>query len=220
MQHKDAHDSPESFSEEDLARIFTHAAQELKQNTKVFCAIDSRFGDGDHGVTMNKIADCILATVSAWDTVSGPPIKTFLDNLGTAVMGLSGGSAGPLWGTLLGGLALPLTDTERSITGARLADMLESSLAEMKDITTARVGDKTMMDTLIPAVEAARPALDAGADAPAILRAVAQAAQQGASHTEQCIARYGRAKSYKEQTLGTPDAGAVSLSLFFVSLAE
>lgn len=87
----------------------------------------------------------------------------------------------------------------------------------MEDITTARTGDKTMMDALIPAVLAAR---DVEGGIPDILKAAADAAEQGAKDSEQYVSKYGRARSYKEQTIGTPDAGAVSTSLFFRGLYD
>ena len=95
--------------------------------------------------------------------------------------------------------------------------MFAASLEAMEDITTAKVGDKTMMDALIPAVEAASQAED---DLAQVLRAAMEAAEQGAKKSEEFVSRFGRARSYKEQTIGTPDAGAVSTSLFFKGLWE
>ena len=94
---------------------------------------------------------------------------------------------------------------------------ISGSVEEMEDITTAKVGDKTMMDALIPAVEAAQ---NAEGDAKAVLNAAAAAAQAGAKASENFVSKFGRARSYKEQTIGTPDAGAVSTSLFITGLAE
>ena len=81
----------------------------------------------------------------------------------------------------------------------------------------AGVGDKTMMDALIPAVEAAQNAKD---DVMAVLEAAKEAAARGAKESEQYVSKYGRARSYKEKTIGTPDAGAVSTSLFFAGLCD
>ncbi|MCI7609222.1 MAG: DAK2 domain-containing protein, partial [Enterocloster clostridioformis] len=86
-----------------------------------------------------------------------------------------------------------------------------------EDITNAGVGDKTMMDALIPAVEAAQSAED---DVMAVLEAAKEAAAKGAKESEQYVSKYGRARSYKEKTIGTPDAGAVSTSLFFAGLCD
>ena len=87
----------------------------------------------------------------------------------------------------------------------------------MEDITNAKVGDKTMMDALIPAVAAA---VAAEGDCLAILEAAAEAAARGAKESEQYVSKFGRARSYKEQTIGTPDAGAVSTWLFFAGLCD
>lgn len=74
-----------------------------------------------------------------------------------------------------------------------------------------------MMDALIPAVQAAQQTQE---DCKAILESAAQAAQEGAKASEQFVSKFGRARSYKEQTIGTPDAGAVSTALFFRGLAQ
>ena len=95
--------------------------------------------------------------------------------------------------------------------------MFAGSLSAMEDITKAKVGDKTMMDALIPAVKAAQ---EAPEDVAEILLAARKAAEQGSKDSERYVSKYGRAKSYKEETIGTPDAGAVSAALFFVGLEE
>ncbi len=197
-----------------VARMFLRSADLLLQEADHFSEIDSRFGDGDHGVTIKKIAGIIHSHAGGWQEQS---LKQFIEQLGTAILGISGGSAGPLWGTLIGGLALPLQADTREIDAPLLKAMLAAALDEMQSITTARVGDKTMMDTLIPAVQAAQAA---GGDPLEVLQAAAAAARQGAQDTERYVARFGRAKNYKEQTIGTPDAGATSLKVFFEGLAS
>lgn len=179
-------------------------------------AIDSKFGDGDHGVTIERIAQIIEGQVADWK--NGDDLRAAMDDLGDAVMGVSGGSAGPLWGTFVSGLALGIPVGAQVLRAADLRAMCKSALAELYDITTARVGDKTMMDTLIPAAEA----VIAGAsdDPKALLEAARQAADAGAKASEQFISKFGRAKSYKEKTIGTPDAGAVSMRYFFAGLCE
>ena len=144
-------------------------------------------------------------------------IKDFLDSLGMAVMEVKGGSAGPLYGTMIGGLGVNLDDDAGQVDEAGLKAMFAGCLSEMEDITTAKVGDKTMMDALIPAVQAAQQTQE---DCKAILESAAQAAQEGAKASEQFVSKFGRARSYKEQTIGTPDAGAVSTALFFRGLAQ
>lgn len=196
-----------------LKQMLLRAAALLEEQADRLSEIDSRFGDGDHGITMLKIARLIEEKVSAWQDES---IRDFLDGLGMAVMEVKGGSAGPLYGTLIGGLGVRLGDAV-SLDGEGAKDMLRGCLEEMQDITAAKVGDKTMMDALIPAVEAAEKACGGAWD---VWQAAAGAGEKGAEASKAFVSRYGRAKSYKEQTIGTPDAGAVSVSLFLRGMAD
>lgn len=202
-----------AITKEGFKKMLLGAAAVWGENREYLSEIDSKFGDGDHGVTIGKIANLISKDVEEWEDES---MYDFLDSLGMDIMAVSGGSAGPLYGTMIGGLAGPLDDVEE-IDGPILKAMLAASLEAMQDITKAAVGDKTMMDALIPAVEAAQ-AADGGVTE--ILEAARAAAEKGAKDSEQYVSKFGRARSYKEQTIGTPDAGAVSTSLFFAGLAD
>ena len=138
--------------------------------------IDSKFGDGDHGITITKIAKLMDERAEAWDEES---IKDFLDDLGMAAMAVRGGSAGPLYGTMIGGLGARLEDDENELSADAARRMFAGCLAEMQDITNAQVGDKTMMDALIPAVEAAQACDAADDDAAAVFAAAAEGAEAG-----------------------------------------
>lgn len=196
-----------------LRNMLQSAAELFREKSSYLGEIDSQFGDGDHGVTMHKIADLISNTLSDWTDAS---IRDFLEDLGERIMGINGGSAGPLYGTMIGGMAEPLGD-ETEIDAVLWKKMLQAMLENMQDITKAKIGDKTMMDALIPAVKAG---MDAADDLKEILQKSAQAAKDGAEKSKEFISKFGRAKSYKEQTIGTEDAGAVSTSFFFIGLAE
>ncbi len=199
------------LSKPEIVKMFRSVAAVWQENKVYLSEIDSRFGDGDHGVTIGKIAGLIDKKLDAWDD---DDIETFLEDLGDSTMEIGGGSAGPLYGTMISGLSEPLSGAD-GINAKTLKEMFAGSLSAMEDITKAKVGDKTMMDALIPAVEAAQAAED---DVKAILEAAREAAVKGAHDSEQYISKFGRARSYKEQTIGTPDAGAVSTSLFFAGL--
>lgn len=196
-----------------LTALLLSAARLLQEKSDALSELDARFGDGDHGVTIKKIALVIEENCAVSDGLSP---KALLDRIGNALMGVSGGAAAPLWGTFVGGLALPLTDDALAIDPSLLKKMFASALEEMRGITNAKVGDKTLMDTLIPAVESVGAAEDS---VEKILEAASRAAQEGARATENFAARFGRAKNYKERSLGTPDPGAVSMALFFEGLA-
>lgn len=196
-----------------LKRMLLSAADLWTERKDELSEIDSKFGDGDHGVTIGKIAGIIKKDVEEWTDAT---MYEFLDDLGMDIMAVSGGSAGPLYGTMIGGLAGALEEADGPVDGAGLKAMFAASLEAMRDITKAGIGDKTMMDALIPAVRAAGEAAD---DVKAVLQAAKEAAAKGAKESEQYISKFGRARSYKEQTIGTPDAGAVSTALFFEGIA-
>ena len=197
----------------EIIQMFKKIALLWNENKDYLSQIDSRFGDGDHGITIGKIASLMEKSIEGWED---DDMETFIEDLGDNTMEIGGGSAGPLYGTMIGGLSGPL-EGNRPIDAKILKEMFTECLAAMEDITTAGIGDKTMMDALIPAVDAAQKADD---DIMAILKAAKEAAVRGAKESEQYISRYGRARSYKEQTIGTPDAGAVSTSLFFAGLYD
>lgn len=197
----------------EVERMLRGVVRLWNENKDRLSEIDSRFGDGDHGVTIGKIAGLMERSLDGWEN---DDVETFIQDLGDDTMEIGGGSAGPLYGTLIGGLSEPLSGGD-GIDGAALKAMFAGCLSAMRDITTAKVGDKTMMDALIPAVEAASQAPD---DVMEILKSAAEAAEQGARESENYVSKFGRARSYKEQTIGTPDAGAVSTSLFFRGLYE
>ena len=184
----------------------TAAEQELTE-------IDSRFGDADHGLTMSKIAKAISA--AAGESEGG--IQAMLDDAAMAVMVLNGGSAVPLWNTWLDGLQEEAPEGNE-IDTAGIQAIFAKALKALSDMSGAKVGDKTMMDALIPASQPI--AAYSGSDEAGLFDAAAQAALQGAEASKQFVSKFGRAKSYGEQTIGTPDAGAASMAYFFQGLAR
>ena len=184
----------------------TAAEQELTE-------IDSRFGDADHGLTMSKIAKAVSA--AAGESEGG--IQAMLDDAAMAVMVLNGGSAVPLWNTWLDGLQEEAPEGNE-IDTAGIQAIFAKALKALSDMSGAKVGDKTMMDALIPASQAI--AAYSGSDEAGLFDAAAQAALQGAEASKQFVSKFGRAKSYGEQTIGTPDAGAASMAYFVQGLAR
>lgn len=184
----------------------TAAEQELTE-------IDSKFGDADHGLTMTKIAGAISGAVAESDG----GIQSMLDDAAMAVMVLNGGSAVPLWNTWLDGMQENAPDGDE-IDTAGLQAIFARALEALNEMSGAQVGDKTMMDALIPASEAI--AAYTGNDEQEVFAAAAEAATRGAEASKQFVSKFGRAKSYGTQTIGTPDAGATSMAYFFRGLAQ
>ena len=175
--------------------------------------IDSKFGDADHGLTMAKIAGAISAAVDASDG----GIQAMLDDAAMAVMSLNGGSAVPLWNTWLDGMQEEAPEGDE-IDVAGIQAIFAKAFEEIDDMSGAKVGDKTMMDALIPASEAI--AAYAGDSADELFAAAAKAAAEGAENSKNFVSKFGRAKGYGTKTIGTPDAGATSMSYFFQGLAR
>ncbi|MCI9011928.1 DAK2 domain-containing protein [uncultured Oscillibacter sp.] len=196
-----------------FAARLKHACASVAAAEPELTEIDSRFGDADHGLTMVKIAGAISAAAERPEN----GIQAMLDGAATAVMTLNGGSAVPLWNTWLDGMqeAAPEGD---EIDVAGLQAVFAQALEELSDMSGAKVGDKTMMDALIPASRAV--AAYGGDDENELFAAAAKAAMEGAEATRGFVSKFGRAKSYGEKTLGTPDAGAMSMAYFFQGLAQ
>ena len=192
------------------------AAREVRVNHDLLSQLDSFGGDGDHGTTMVRAMDCLER---AMDRAPAGDIKALLTEVGWAIMGVDGGATGPLLGSLFAGMAEPLDETQ-SIDVAMLARMFAAALASVRNLTQAKVGDKTMMDALIPAVEALRTAAEQRAAVDAALARAAEAASTGAEATKDMQARFGRAKNIGEKSKGRPDPGAVSVSLLFRGFAQ
>lgn len=204
------------INKEDWISIFQCISKLMIENKDSLSEIDAKFGDGDHGITIERIALVLKEKSNDWNS-NEKSLKDFFTEIGDAITNINGGSAGPLYGTYFSGLGEELEENIISIDGPGLKKILNSGLTELTYLTTAKVGDKTMMDTLIPATKAA---LNADDDILDIVTKAKNAALAGADKSKEFISRFGRAKSYKEQTIGTPDAGAMSCTYIFLGLYE
>ena len=201
------------MTKEEFARRLTNACDAVIQAEAELTEIDSQFGDADHGLTMTKVAKAIAQAVAASDG----GIQTMLDDAAMAVMALNGGSAVPLWNTWLDGMQEEAPEGGE-IDAAGLKTIFAKALEELDDMSGAKVGDKTMMDAVIPASAAI--AAYPGESETELFALAAQAAEEGAENSKNFVSKFGRAKSYGAQTIGTPDAGAVSMACFFHGLAK
>ena len=197
---------------EQLAERLMNACAVVKAAEAELTEIDSHFGDADHGLTMAKIANAIEGAVQSADGT----VQELMDDAAMAVMVLNGGSAVPLWNTWLDGMQEAAPD-EPQVDTEGLKAMFANGLNELADISGAKVGDKTMMDAMIPSSEAIAACTGDEAD---LFAKAAEAAAQGAENSKNFPSKFGRAKSYGDKTIGTPDAGAQSMAYFFKGLAQ
>ncbi len=201
------------MTKSEFAARLQHACAAVIAAEPELTEIDSKFGDADHGLTMTKIAGAISAAVE--EAEGG--IQSMLDDAAMAVMSLNGGSAVPLWNTWLDGMQEEAPEGDE-IDVAGIQAIFAKAFEEIDDMSGAKVGDKTMMDALIPASEAV--AAYGGSDENELFAAAARAALEGAEASKQFVSKFGRAKSYGTKTIGTPDAGATSMAYFFQGLAQ
>ena len=199
-----------------LVRVLRSASAKVKAGADVLGQLDSAIGDGDHGVAMTRAMN---ALEQGMDDFDGEGCQAMLQAAGWAVMSIDAGSTGPLMGSLFMGMAGAVGDVS-AVDAALLAAMFEAGLTKLRSISKAKVGDKTMMDALVPAVEALKSSAESGDGVAAALSKAADAAQAGAEKTKDFQAKFGKARNLGERSIGYQDPGATSMSMLFRGLAE
>lgn len=202
------------FYNKDGKPVLLNMVREIQKQKDYLAEVDGLIGDGDHGMNMNKGFTVFEKRYEAEDY----SFTEGLENLGLVLMNEIGGSMGPIYGSLF--LAMAETGAELEKIGPKdLADMLEAGLKALYEIVDARVGDKTLIDTLAPAVEALKAAGE-DADMEAALTAMESAAEKGWKSTKDLVARYGRSSRLGERSRGVLDAGATSCYILLSSMAR
>jgi dihydroxyacetone kinase-like protein len=191
--------------------MLRQALNEIKKREDEFSQLDAVIGDGDHGTA---IVTALSAAVKA--TEKGTEFKAMLNDMGFGVMLETSGSTSTLLGAFFLGMSDCASGMALDVTGIKT--MFAGGLANVAKQTQARIGDKTMMDALIPAVEAMQ--VSACADVRELFEAAAAAARKGAGQTVNMKANYGRARNYGERSIGYADSGASSWSCMFNAFAE
>lgn len=204
-----------SFKNSEGAPIVYGVIKTIIDNWKYLSEVDGAIGDGDHGVNMNK-GFTLAGTKLADKEVS---LAEGFNVLGKTLIMEIGGSMGPLYGTFFLEFSRACKDREE-IDGKAFGETLRSALKGMQAFDKARVGDKTLMDTLIPAIEAYEAALAEGRDFKAALEDLKEAAEKGKESTRDMIARIGRASRLGERSRGVLDAGAVSCNLILQAMSD
>ena len=195
--------------------ILENMVQAIQENKVYLGDIDGLIGDGDHGMNMNK------GFTLFGQRIQGQNISFTkgLDELGNVLFSEIGGSMGPIYGTIFMGMA----DKGEGLEQIGLRDftqMLDSGLEGLFEIVEARVGDKTLVDTLVPALEALKRADEQGKSFFEALEDMKQAAKAGRDTTKELTAQFGRAARLGERSRGVLDAGAVSCCLILTAMAD
>jgi len=183
----------------------------IREREDEFSQLDALTGDGDHGTAMvTALSTAVTAAEMRTD------FRTMLNEIGFAVMMQTSGSTSTLLGAFFLGMSDVVSGTELDASGVKA--LFAGGLANVRKQTKAGVGDKTMMDALIPAVEAM--SVCDSDDISDLLSAAAVAAQKGAEATVEMTARFGRARNYGERSKGFMDSGAASWSAMIAAFAN
>ncbi len=178
--------------------------------------LDAAIGDGDHGTNMNRGFEAVVQALGA-DQGSPPGRLLIIAGRTLTLVSTVGGASGPLWGSALRSGGRVLGD-QTTFDGAQLAEVLAAALASVKDLGTASLGDKTMVDALEPAVETLKARIADGAPVSQAVEAAAAAAEAGMRTTIPLQARKGRASYLGERSVGHQDPGATSTALIVRAL--
>ncbi|MHC3472715.1 dihydroxyacetone kinase subunit DhaL [Streptomyces sp. 7R007] len=187
-------------------RWMTATAASVDREAERLTALDSPIGDADHGSNLQRGFRAVAAALEK--EAPGTP-GAVLTLAGRQLISTVGGASGPLYGTLLRRTGKALGDAEE-VSEAQLAQALRAGVDAVMTLGGAAPGDKTMVDALVPAV-------DALGDGFGAARA---AAEEGALATTPLQARKGRASYLGERSIGHQDPGATSSALLVAALAE
>jgi len=205
----------ESFPNAKGSPVVQRVISAVRDNAAVLSEIDGAIGDGDHGINMSKGFG--MAAERLADSSSS--LSEGCAEIGTVLLSEIGGAMGPLYGAFFRSMARESRGA--GDIDARLFEaMMKKAMEGVVSVGGARVGDKTMLDTLAPAVEAFSTSRGNGLGFADALRAMMKAAEEGKDSTRDMVSRLGRSSRLGERSRGTLDAGAVSCWVILAAMGQ
>jgi phosphoenolpyruvate---glycerone phosphotransferase subunit DhaL len=188
----------------------------LEENKTYLTDLDAAIGDADHGINMNRGFKKVGSQLPG---VADKDIGSILKTTGMALISSVGGAGGPLYGTLFmrAGMAV---DAKHELNNEDLGTLLQAAVEGVVQRGKAQLGDKTMVDALLPASQAFKQAVQEGADTVDALEKTVAAAEQGMKDTIPMLAKKGRASYLGERSIGHQDPGATSSYLILKALLD
>ena len=189
-------------------------AQTTVDNEKYFCDLDAVVGDGDFGYSLARGFEVVI---SDWDSLEYSDIGGLLKRVAIILSKKVGGASGPIWGTafLRAGGSLAGADEP---TGEQVIAALRSAIEGIKQRGTCDLGDKTLLDALVPAVDELEAALPEGPDV--ALERAAATARERAEATKGMLAKRGRASYTGERSRDSVDAGAIGVAVLLEAVSK
>ena len=201
-------------TQQQVELVIRTIAQTAVDHERYFCELDSVVGDGDFGYSLARGFEKVI---EGWDDVDRTDIGTFLKKVGMVIASRCGGTSGPLWGTAFI-KAGTTAGTATELSGEQVVAMLRAAADGIKGRGQSDVGDKTLLDALVPLTDRVEQELKAGADGAAVLAAAAVTAREAAEATSDMVAKRGRASYTGERSKGSVDAGAMAVAVMTESV--
>lgn len=199
-----------------IVDLVANMADIVIENEVYFCELDSVAGDGDFGMS---VAKGFKQLKQDWNEIPKDDIGEFLKGSGMIITEYCGGASGPIWGSAFRSAAKYAADkTELNLS--ELAEMMQSAVDGIQKRGGAKLGDKTLLDALIPAVESLKVSAAENEDMLAAMKKSAEAAVAGAEKTKEMVATKGRASYVGERSVSYPDAGAVAIGVIFTEITK
>jgi phosphoenolpyruvate---glycerone phosphotransferase subunit DhaL len=200
----------------DVEYVVRVIADTVLKNEQYFSELDGVVGDGDFGYSIARGFEKVL---QEWDNMDHTLPGNFLKGVSSAIVSAVGGVSGTVWGTafLRAGMTL---GQKTEITREDVIAMFRSAIEGIKKRGNSDLGDKTLLDALIPAVDALENAFNEGKTTTAALEEAAIVARESAEATRPMLAKRGRAAYTGERSIGTLDAGAVAMAVLFEAVSE
>ena len=201
-----------SVSKEKIVAWIESTADVMAENKTYLTELDSAIGDADHGINMNRGFSKVREKLP---TITDTDIGNILKTTGMTLISTVGGASGPLYGTFFMRAGVALAAKEE-LSPEDIYTMLKTGMEGVIQRGRASVGDKTMIDAWVPALDTFRQKLDDGDD----LLVALEAAEKGMKDTIPLQARKGRASYLGERSIGHQDPGATSTYLMLNALLE
>lgn len=215
----------ERFTLDNVVYLIDKMSEIIIRNEVPFCELDSHAGDGDFGMS---VAKGFRQLKREWSHIVGEEKKdigSFLDACSLVIMEHCGGASGPIWGSAFRAAGKAVGD-KLELSVSDFAEMMQAAVKGIQSTGErsfgrgAVVGDKTLIDALVPCADAWTQSARSGDDFKTAFAKGAAAAVDGAKKTEDIVARMGRAGTVGDRSLGYPDAGAYALGVIFTELSE
>ncbi len=201
---------------EDVANVVRIMARTAVDNERYFGDLDAVVGDGDFGYSMARGFEVVLAS---WDELDRGSAGRLLKAVAMTITGRMGGTSGPIWGTAF--LRAAAAAGDKTELGAdEVVTMLRAAIEGIKHRGKADLGEKTLLDSLVPAVDELAGQVAAGASPAAAVARAAAVAETAAESTRALLAKRGRAAYAGERSIGALDAGAVAVAVMFKEISE